>query len=46
MCTDGTLKTQLYQKACAHHKIDVMIPSENLQKRYEWDICGESRKIK
>lgn len=30
--TDGTLKTQLYQQACAHHKIDVITPSENLQK--------------
>ncbi|APJ10528.1 aspartate/glutamate racemase family protein [Bacillus safensis] len=32
LCTDGTLKTKLYQKACAHHKIDVMTPSEELQK--------------
>lgn len=32
LCTDGTLKTKLYQKACVHHKIDVMTPSEELQK--------------
>ncbi|MBD3859713.1 amino acid racemase [Bacillus sp. 28A-2] len=32
LATDGTLKTKLYQNACTNHHIEVITPSEELQK--------------